>query len=208
MYNTPAPKSSGCLRNVVLLACVIGMIYVCLYIAPHVQRNQPAVQNAPQPAWFQNFERLLPWSSQSSGAKHSVKLSSPSGSCFDMARLAAEQSGIDPTLYARQIDQESGCRASVCSAAGACGAAQLMPEMATALHVDPLNVSESLSAGAHLMSEYLRMYDGSWSLALACYNAGPGATAFALKTYGTDWLNHMPAETQIYIADILKGVQA
>ncbi len=136
------------------------------------------------------------------------KLPTPSGSCFDLARTAAIQNGIDPTLYARQINQESGCQSSICSSAGACGVAQLMPEMASYLHVNPFNVSQSLSAGAHLMAGYLKAHNGSWALALACYNAGSGAVQSALA-YGTNWLAHLPLETQNYIASILgNGGQA
>ncbi len=119
------------------------------------------------------------------------------------------QAGIDPTLYARQINQESGCQSAICSPAGACGAAQLMPEMAASLGVDPMNVQQSLQAGAHLMAGYLKMYGGSWPLALACYNAGSGRVKEALAVYGASWYAHMPAETQQYITAILgNGGQA
>ena len=83
-----------------------------------------------------------------------------------------------------------------------------MPEMATSLGVNPMNVSQSLSAGAHLMAGYLKMYSGSWSLALACYNAGTGAVKTALS-YGASWYAHLPLETQNYITSILgMGVQS
>jgi len=187
------------------MAC-IAMFLICIFIAPMVQRNSPSTGQTQQkePQWLRQWIDKLPGLYQSpqpsTKKQRSVKLS---GSCFDMARLAAIQNGIDPTTYARQINQESGCQASICSSAGACGAAQLMPSTAAYLGVNPMNVSQSLSAGAHLMAGYLRMYNGSWALALSCYNAGTGATAYAVKTYGNDWLNHMPAETRNYVAAIL-----
>ena len=75
------------------------------------------------------------------------------------------------------------------------GLAQLMPETAQGLAVNPQDPQENLDGGAR----YLRqMYDrfGSWRLALAAYNAGPGA----VETHGG-----VPpfAETQGYIRAIL-----
>lgn len=126
-----------------------------------------------------------------------------SGSCFDQARYEAVQVGISPDLYVRQINQESGCQADICSSAGACGVAQLMPATAAGLGVDPMNMQQSLWAGAHLMAGYLRTYGGDWAKALACYNAGSGATAYAIATYGASWYEYMPLETQNYILAIL-----
>ena len=201
----PAPQKRGGCGCVPVL--IVAMVLVIVFVAPQVQRYKTLPK---QPDLIQQLQHLLPGSSQSSTTKQhsSVKLPAPSGSCFDLARTAAIQNGIDPTLYARQINQESGCQSSICSPAGACGVAQLMPEMATYLHVNPFNVSQSLSAGAHLMASYLKAHNGSWAVALACYNAGSGATATAL-TYGADWIAHLPAETQNYIASILgNGGQA
>jgi soluble lytic murein transglycosylase-like protein len=126
-----------------------------------------------------------------------------SGSCFDLARSEAIQQGIDPDLYARQINQESGCQPNVCSSAGACGVAQLMPATASGLGVNPFDEQASLWAGAHLMAGYLRLYGGDWAKALACYNAGSGAVAYAIATYGASWYAYMPLETQHYILVIL-----
>jgi soluble lytic murein transglycosylase-like protein len=53
------------------------------------------------------------------------------------------------------------------------------------------------------MAGYLKMYSGSWALALACYNAGSGRVKQTLAAYGANWLEHMPLETQQYITAIL-----
>ena len=203
----PMPSKSGSGCGCLIPVAIVAMIFVLFFVAPQVQRYKTLPK---QPDLIQQLQHLLPGSSQSSTTKQhsSVKLTAPSGSCFDMARQAAIQNGIDPTLYARQINQESGCQSSICSSAGACGVAQLMPEMATSLGVNRFNVSQSLSAGAHLMAGYLKAHNGSWAIALACYNAGTGAVQTALS-YGASWYAHLPLETQNYITSILgMGVQS
>ena len=206
-------KSGGCCGPLVLLVLIVLVVLALVFVAPQTPTGKPA------PQWYQTIEKILhinnPAQSTSNGkaaqqaSTKSSPLSAPSGSCFDLARAAAAQAGIDPTLYTRQINQESGCQSALCSPAGACGAAQLMPEMAASLGVDPMNVQQSLQAGAHLMAGYLKIYGGSWPLALACYNAGSGRVKEALADYGASWYVHMPAETQQYITAILgNGGQA
>ncbi|MDQ2887762.1 MAG: transglycosylase SLT domain-containing protein [Chloroflexota bacterium] len=197
-------KSGGCCGPLVLLALTIIVLFLVVFAAPQIPANKPA------PQWYQTIYKLVHDGTpivKQSGVTHSSSasvshLASPSGSCFDLARVAAVQAGIDPMLYARQINEESGCT-NVTSPAGARGVAQLMPEMAMSLGVDASNMWQSLQAGAHLMAGYLKMHGGSWALALACYNAGSGAVSQALANYGADWYAHIPAETQRYITAIL-----
>ena len=51
---------------------------------------------------------------------------------------------------------------------------QLMPSVASSLDVNPFNPGQSISGAARLLSSYHEQF-GSWPLALAAYNAGPGA---------------------------------
>ena len=207
-YGPVPQKKSGCGTILFSIVGIAIMVWVIINFSPKdvhtLNHDQPSTQNI-----LQQLQQFFTHPATPTTKQHSsIKVTSPSGSCFDLARTAAIQNGIDPTLYARQINQESGCQSSICSSVGACGVAQLMPEMATYLHVNPFNVSQSLSAGAHLMAGYLKAHNGSWAVALACYNAGSGATATAL-TYGANWIAHLPAETQNYIASILgNGGQA
>ena len=156
----------GCGSIVFSIVGIVVMVWVIINFSPKtphsVSHDTPSSQNIIQQV--QNFFSHL--SQPATTKQHStIKLPTPSGSCFDLARIAAIQNGIDPTLYARQINQESGCQSSICSSAGACGVAQLMPEMASYLHVNPMNVSQSLSAGARLMAGYLKAHNGSWAVA-------------------------------------------
>lgn len=92
------------------------------------------------------------------------------------ARAAARKHGIPEDLFLRLVQQESGWNPNARSHKGAMGLAQLMPGTAAKLGVNPNDPVQNLNGGAR----YLRMmYNefGNWKLALAAYNAGPGAVA-------------------------------
>jgi soluble lytic murein transglycosylase-like protein len=96
------------------------------------------------------------------------------GEYLEVARSAARKHGVPEDLFLRLVQQESGWNPGAVSHKGATGLAQLMPDTAALLGVDPANPTQNLDGGAR----YLRMmFDkfGSWRLALAAYNAGPGA---------------------------------
>lgn len=117
------------------------------------------------------------------------------GEYLKLARAAATKHGIPEDLFLRLVQKESGWNPQAVSPKGATGLAQLMPDTAARLGVDPTDPVDNLNGGAR----YLRMmYDryGSWRLALAAYNAGPGAVddAGGVPNY---------SETQDYVAVIL-----
>ena len=90
------------------------------------------------------------------------------------ARAMARKHGVPEDLFLRLVQQESGWNPSARSNKGARGLAQLMPGTAAKLGVDASDPIQNLEGGAR----YLRMmYNqfGNWRLALAAYNAGPGA---------------------------------
>ncbi|MBU2962330.1 lytic transglycosylase domain-containing protein [Citreicella sp. C3M06] len=96
------------------------------------------------------------------------------GPYADLARIAARRHGVPEDLFLRLVKQESNWNAKAKSHKGALGLAQLMPFTAKALGVDPLDPAQNLDGGArYLKQQYLTF--GSWRLALAAYNAGPGA---------------------------------
>lgn len=101
----------------------------------------------------------------------------------DLVEEAAEESGFSPEIIAAQIDQESGWDPDAESHAGAQGISQLMPETADNLGVsDPFDPEEAIPAQGRYMAEtreqiqdYADSEDEEVELALAAYNAGPGA---------------------------------
>ncbi|MFK7744023.1 MAG: lytic transglycosylase domain-containing protein [Roseobacter sp.] len=101
------------------------------------------------------------------------------GEYVDMARAAARKYGIPEDLFLRLVQQESGWNPNAKSHKGALGLAQLMPATARYLRVDPMNPRENLEGGARYLSKQYKKFR-SWRLALAAYNAGPGA----VKKYG------------------------
>ena len=80
-------------------------------------------------------------------------------------------------LLAAQLYAESGFNPFARSPAGAEGIAQFMPGTAEAMGLlDPFDPDAAINAQAHLMRDLLGRF-GSVPLALAAYNAGPGAVA-------------------------------
>jgi hypothetical protein len=97
------------------------------------------------------------------------------------ARAVAQQYGVDPDIFERQINQESGFRPwgddgkPLGSSAGAQGIAQFMPATAAGYGVDVNDPYSSLEGAARHMRDLLKANNGNYRYALAAYNAGQGA---------------------------------
>jgi Transglycosylase SLT domain/D-alanyl-D-alanine carboxypeptidase len=90
---------------------------------------------------------------------------------------AAQRWSVSAQLLAAQLYAESGFNPFARSPAGAEGIAQFMPGTADAIGLlDPFDPGAAINAQAHLMRDLLGRF-GSVPLALAAYNAGPGAVA-------------------------------
>ncbi|MEM9798543.1 MAG: lytic transglycosylase domain-containing protein [Pseudomonadota bacterium] len=93
---------------------------------------------------------------------------------LETARAAARRHGVPEDLFLRLVRQESGWNPSARSHKGALGLAQLMPGTARRLGVNPNDPAQNLEGGARYLAQQYRRF-GNWRLALAAYNAGPGA---------------------------------
>ncbi len=109
---------------------------------------------------------------------------------------AAQATGVDARLLASVAWTESGFNAAAVSRAGAQGLMQIMPATARGLGVDPTDPQQAALGAARYLAENLQKFDGRTDLALAAYNAGPGA----VRKHGG-----IPpyAETQAYVSKVL-----
>ena len=108
---------------------------------------------------------------------------------------AAREAGIDPKIVTAVAWTESGFNPRATSGAGAIGLMQLMPGTAAGLGVNPHDPAQNVRGGARYLADQLERF-GSLDLALAAYNAGPGAVTKhgGIPPY---------AETQRYVATVL-----
>jgi soluble lytic murein transglycosylase-like protein len=95
----------------------------------------------------------------------------------DLLIRAALEQGLEPELVRSVARAESGFHQDAVSVKGALGLMQLMPSTAEALGVDAKLAEQNVRGGAKFLRELLLRYHGDAALALAAYNAGPGAVA-------------------------------
>jgi Transglycosylase SLT domain/D-alanyl-D-alanine carboxypeptidase len=113
-----------------------------------------------------------------------------------MLARAAQRWNVSAALLAAQLYAESNFNPFAQSPAGAQGIAQFMPGTAQAMGLEnPFAPGPAIDAQAHLMRDLLRRF-ATVPLALAAYNAGPGAVAgcMCIPPY---------EETRGYVARIL-----
>ena len=111
---------------------------------------------------------------------------------------ASSQYGLPADLLAAQAWQESNWNPGAQSPVGAEGIMQLMPQYY--LNVNPFDPTQAIPAAAATDAANFNRF-GSWTLALAAYNAGAGN----VSKYGG-----VPpfTETQNYVRNILANVNS
>ena len=105
---------------------------------------------------------------------------------------------IDADLLASVVRAESGGRATAVSRTGAQGLMQLMPGTASDLGVqNAFQADENIKGGSAYLDALLTRYHDNMALALAAYNAGPGAV---------DRYHGVPPyrETRLYVARVIR----
>jgi soluble lytic murein transglycosylase-like protein len=93
----------------------------------------------------------------------------------DLLIRAALEQGLEPEFVRSVARAESGFHQEAVSVKGAVGLMQLMPATASALGVDAKLAEQNAQGGAKFLRKLLLRYHGDAALALAAYNAGPGA---------------------------------
>jgi soluble lytic murein transglycosylase-like protein len=105
---------------------------------------------------------------------------------------------IDSDLLASVVHAESGGNARAVSRTGAQGLMQLMPSTASAVGVhDAFVAAQNVEGGTRYLDALLTRYHDNIALALAAYNAGPGAV---------DKYRGVPPfrETRAYVARVIR----
>lgn len=128
----------------------------------------------------------------------SVQPGSPTKSqILNIVSQISKKYNVDEKLVQALIKQESGFNPNAKSTAGAIGLMQLMPSTAKNMGVnDSYNIVQNVEGGVKYLKSMLNKYNGNVILALAAYNAGPGAV---------DLYDGVPPykETQNYVRNIL-----
>lgn len=180
-------------REANLLLILAGSVLAYEYYRSYTSGNPTSFAVNPLSSIVETF---TPWKSAGAGPEW-----------VPVLNAVEQQDGIPPDLLARVAYQESRFREDIirgttASGAGALGIMQLMPAYFPAVNApipfsDAAVTNQITAAGAYLAQLYQQF--GSWTLALAAYNAGPGN----VQKYGG--IPPFP-ETQNYVAQITADV--
>jgi soluble lytic murein transglycosylase len=135
---------------------------------------------------------------------------------------------VEPAFVLGLIRQESAFNAQAMSPAGAMGLMQLMPDtaqqVAAKFKLGKFNANRltadpkfNVTVGRAYLDNLVDRFDGSYLLATAAYNAGPGRVRQWLDQYGdprqadvdvVDWIESIPFdETRNYVQRVMENLQ-
>jgi membrane-bound lytic murein transglycosylase D len=142
--------------------------------------------------WLERTPRYLPYMQEVFAAQ---------GLPRDLVYLSIVESGLNPKAY---------------SWAHASGPWQFIPETGKIFGLETdywwderRDFEKSTQAAARFLKELHELFNGDWYLALAAYNAGPGAVARAIERSGSAdfWMlahnAYLPEETRNYVPKLL-----
>lgn len=187
--SAPAPSGSGLLVKV-------QFIIFCILLFTLLMGGIAAV------SIIDSVFRLGPLNSGSGGGSGGGSLDeicpgTPAGysKYYKMVSEEATSQNVNAALIAAIIHKESGWNQDAVSPAGAIGLMQLMPETAAKLGVNPYDARDNIKGGTKYIKSLLDRFK-TLDLALAAYNAGPGAV---------EQYNGIPPypETQNYVKNVL-----
>lgn len=141
---------------------------------------------------------------------------------YPLVQPIAFKDGLPPALVIAVITQESGGNAKAISGSGAVGLMQIEPATAqwiakaaglspTTIDSELQNPEDNLMIGCFYLGELIHGgpnlpgFGGNTELALAAYNAGPGAVQGLVSQYGNSFpaiAPHLPLQTQQYVPSV------
>lgn len=144
-----------------------------------------------------------------------------------LPRFAALNAPVDPSLLHGLIRQESEFNPKASSHAGAQGLMQLMPATARGVARQykqryqraslTTDVKYNLRLGSAFLHDLLETFNGSYIMAIASYNAGPGRPIRWNAKFGDprageidpiDWIESIPFhETRNYVQKVMENLQ-
>ncbi len=143
-----------------------------------------------------NYLGPLTYNNGSSNASNS-NFSSGNSAIDQAVNNASQKYGVDKNLIMSVMEQESDFNPDATSSAGAMGLMQLMPGTASELGVtNPYDINQNIDGGTKYLKSLLDTF-GSNKLAIAAYNAGPGA----VQNSGGD-MEKLPSETRDYVSKV------
>lgn len=170
------------------------------------ETEEPRVSTSSIPAVSRNQNGAIfaaPVTQASAGLSGARALTRSVASRYSNHQIV-KAAGIDPRefiiFFEVMIETESAFKTNAYSSAGAIGLAQLMPGTARELGVDPYDNTQNLDGGARYLLAQIQEF-GTLSLAVAAYNAGPGA----VRQY-----NGVPRyrETERHVAMVMSKYEA
>lgn len=160
-------------EHLLILLGIVAGIYILTKEAPEAIKVVKAIKEWITPDTGKQFE--------SSFDSAEIRFGLPKGM---LSRVAYQESRYNPNI----VNTKSGAQ----------GLMQFMPATAKDIGVDPFDPYEAISGAAQYLKSLYKQF-GSWTLALAAYNWGPGN----LKKKG---IANAPSETKTYYSSILRDI--